>query len=167
MNTSALKKWGLVIAVGAVAVGGTWWYAAGAYSPRIAQVTATGCGPADFGLPIALLGEMSGVMPVTFGPITTDNLAQPLRISFDPAQSTTDRELTVRDGTLTLPTMFGRAAALPERIALTCRDGVVVSVRYTGGRSSATTFNVTVADAGEVLVESVLPPVDGEPAADN
>lgn len=167
MNTSALKQWSLVIAVGAVAVAGTWWYTSGAYSPRVAQVTSSGCGPADFGLPLALLGETAGVMPVAFGPIAAEGLAQPLRIAFDPALSTTDRELVMQDGTLRLPTMFGRTPSVPERIALTCRDGVVTTVRYTGGRSAATTFNVTVADAGEIMVESLLPAADDAGATGN
>lgn len=169
MNAAAVKHWGVIVAVAAVAVAGTWLYSSSAHSVRVAEVTSSGCGPAEFGLPLALLGETAGSLPVAVGPIASDSLTLPLRLTFDPSLSTTDRELTMSDGALTLPTMFGRTPSVPERISINCRDGAVVTVRYTGGSSAATTFNVTVADAADAagLVESPLPGDDTEETAEN
>lgn len=156
MDRSAVKQWGVITAVAAVSVAGTWLYSADAHSVRLAEVTTNGCGTAaGFGLPLTLLGESAASLPVAIGPIPIDGLAAPLSLSFDPALSPVDRELTLRDGMLALPMAFGRTPAVPERVTLHCRDGAIVSVRYTGGRSAAASFNVSVAGADEARPDPV------------
>ena len=167
MDRATIKHWGIAVALGAVAVGATWLYSSSAHRVHIAEVTSTGCGPASFGLPLALLGETAGNLPVAVGPIAGDGLSRPLHLTFDPTLSPIDRELTLQNGYLSLPSTFGRAPATPERISLNCRDGTVVSVRYTGG-APATTFNVTVVDTDlpDVAWEDVLA-TESEEAAGN
>ena len=96
-------------------------------------------------------GEGSAAaLPVAVGPIVSEDLDRPLRLVFDPALSPPqDRMLRMDGGTLVLPTTYGRTRAEPARIGLNCRDGRVVSVRYSGGGGAATTFTVAgAAQAG-------------------
>jgi hypothetical protein len=167
MDRATIKQWGIAVALGAVAVAATWLYTASTHRVRITEISSTACGPASFGFPLALLGETAASLPVGVGPIGGDGLSRPLNLIFDPTLSPIDRELTLQNGYLSLPSTFGRDPATPERISLNCRDGTVVSVRYTGG-APATTFNVTVVDTDmpDVAWEDVLA-TDNEEAAGN
>jgi hypothetical protein len=168
MNTAKIKTWALVIGVGAVAIAGTWLYSSSALTPAVAQVASSGCGPDDpatFGVPLELLAETAGGVVFEAGPFATADLPGPLRIVFDPAMSGTEREITMLGDTIALPTTYGRSAAVPERINITCKDGAITTVRYTGGRSSATNFNVTLAEAA--VIEAVPGVVEEDPVVEN
>jgi hypothetical protein len=151
MNRAAARQWGIAACLAAAAIAGTWFYSASAHSVRVVEITSIGCGPAaHFGLPLALLGETAAALPVAVGPIVSEDRDRPLRLVFDPALSPPqDRMLRMDGGTLVLPTTYGRTRAEPARIGLNCRDGRVVSVRYSGGGGAATTFTVAgAAQAG-------------------
>ena len=168
MNSAKIKTWALVIGVGAVAIAGTWLYSSSALTPAVAQVASSGCGPdsvATFGVPLELLAQTAGGVVFEAGPFATDDLPGPLRIVFDPAMSATEREIIMSGDTLALPTTYGRSAAVPERINITCKDGAITTVRYTGGRSSATNFNVTL--AAVTVLEAAPAIVEEAPVVEN
>ncbi len=146
MDMQKIKQAG--IAVAAVVVGGAagYYWSQSVHEPEIVEVVRTACGvpaaSASFGVPLRTAMESGKRLPFGVGPFETADSGGLVRLVFDPAVDGRGREVRMVDGTLHLPTAFGRDNQTPERITITCRDGAIASVRYQRDRRSSTTFNV-------------------------
>lgn len=146
MDMQKIKTAG--IAVAAVVVGGAvgYYWSQSVHEPEIVEVVRTACGvpaaSASFGVPLQTALQSGKKLPFGVGPFETADSGGLVRLVFDPAVDGRGREVRMIDGTLHLPTAFGRDSQTPERITITCRDGTIASVRYQRDRRSSTTFNV-------------------------
>jgi len=146
MNIVKIKEAAKIVAVAAVVGAGAYWYSASAHSPEIVTISQTACGvpstSASFGVPIATLAEHAPGVPFSFGPIEAPEGGGAITIRFDPSADGKGREVTMAGDTLHLPVAYGRSSALPERVVVTCRDGEIATVRYSGSGERSVSFSV-------------------------
>lgn len=149
----------------AVVIGGAvgYYWSQSVHEPKIVQVTRTACGvPAgsgSFGVPLQTVLASSPQLPFGIGPFEAPDGGGLVRLVFDPDVDGRGREVRMVDGTLLLPTGFGRDNQMPQRITITCRDGAIASVRYQRDRRASATFNVLREEA------TAMAPIQAEPAA--
>lgn len=152
MNAAKIR---LALALGAAgAVGGGYGWARTVHMPPIVEVGSTACGvpttSARFGVPLETIVQAAGGLSFGIGPVEVPERGGPIRLSFEPSIDHEARDLRLVDDTLYLPTAFGRERRSPTRITLHCREGVIGTVRYQGGRRESATFNVLRASAAMV-----------------
>jgi hypothetical protein len=138
-----LKRTSLMI-VGAVVVAGAgYWYGSSSAAPKMVAVTQTGCGAAaaSFGVPLETIKRGAPTLAASFGPMEIP-AASLVRLHFDPAADGKGREVKLVGDVLHLPVTYGPADNVPERIRVTCRDGVIATIRYEAGKRGAATFSV-------------------------
>ena len=146
MKTDRIKF--LVYAAAAVLVAGfagyTW--AKWTHEPPLVEITRTACGvpttTASFRLPLQTALEAGQNAPLALGPVDMPDGGGLITLRFDPSVDGRGREVRMLDDVLYLPTAFGRGAELPQRITITCRDGMPASIRYQGDRRNAMTYTV-------------------------
>jgi hypothetical protein len=146
MNAPKIRLAGYLALGAAVAVGGGYGWARTVHVPPIVEVGSTACGvptsSARFGVPLQTIVQAAGGLSFGLGPVDMPEGGGPIRLHFEPSIDDQARDVRLVDDTLYLPTAFGRERRSPTRITLHCREGVIGSVRYQGGRRESATFNV-------------------------
>ncbi len=170
INTNTLKLAGYAALAVIVAGTGGYVWARSVHKPEIVEVRRIACGvppaTAAFGVPLETAMRSVGQLPFGVGPVEMPQGGGLVQLTFDPSTDGKGREVRMLGDTLLLPTAFGRDGSAPERITITCRDGTVASVRYTGKGRGGTTFNVVREEVTAMAPEaSDLPAEAAEPAA--
>lgn len=154
MNAAKFRLAGYLALGAAAAVGAGYGWARSVHMPPIVEVGSTACGvptsSARFGVPLQTIVQAAGGLSFGIGPVEVPEGGGPIRLRFESSIDDQARDVRLVDDTLYLPTAFGRERRPPIRITLHCREGVIGSVRYQGGRRESATFNVLRASAAMV-----------------
>ena len=146
MISANLKLAGYLALAAALAGGGGFAWARTLHMPEIVDIGSTACGVPEFsprfGVPLEAVMRVSGGLPFSVGPIEVPDGGGPLSLRFEPALDGEAETVHLKGTVLHLPTSFGPAHQLPRRITLHCREGAIGSVRYQGGDSAGTVFQV-------------------------
>lgn len=146
MDRSKINLWSTAALAAVLAGGIGYWWSASVHEPELVEVTSTACGVAPatarFDVPLQTAVQAIGQRSFIIGPVDMPQAGGILHLRFDGAVDGKGREVRLVDGTLHLPTTFGRDNLMPERVTLTCRDGAISSVRYQADRRSGTTFTI-------------------------
>jgi len=164
MNRIHLKYGAYAVLAAAVAGGAGYWWSARLHAPPMVEIASTTCGvppaTARFDLPLETAVQAIGDRSFVIGPIEMPQGGGIVHLRFDRTVDGKGREVKMLGDTVSLPVVFGRGDAVPERITLTCRDGTLSTVRYQAGRRGGTTFTVVAEEA------AAMAPT-GEPASED
>jgi len=138
-------------------------YAWGAFSvaPRMTEVTVRPCAiptqSLNFALSLDAVARGPGAPGIRIGPLDTEGTPSRLFLQFDPNLGAARRAVVMRGATLRLPAKFGHEWQRPQRIVLTCRDGLFATAVYESLSGERREF--------AVLAESAPDPEERNPPA--